>query len=500
MLDVISIVIKSWKWWNGCVAARREAGVPFGGPAGWDGGRGWNVILQASKDEQTLTRFRHHPLIEAQSGQNGMIKDRYWANAEHTIAYVPIGTVVKDGQSGRILFQFLEDKEQYVVANGGKGGAGNIHFKNAVNQYPDFALLGEPGQELSIMLELQMLGDVGLIGTPSVGKSSIINTCCATKAKTADYHFTTLEPNIGICERVSPSFSMVDIPGLVAGASSGKWLWNEFLRHILKARIFALIVDMDSYEAGFEKLTIVFDEIISYIRQRFVGSHDFGKEITEVILDLTSRDRHLILSCTVMMDGQEELLFEKAIHILANKYDMINDPEVAQELMRALIAHLHTHFVSVYWRTVSTDILHANSFIVSAATHHGIDEWTSALARLIESDTVEYVHLFDRVQVEEIKHDLITDVTERDLPMLLAEWYIEHSSSRIKVWEIRDPEICRLVNILPRWKDQAEHRFRNVMMKKRYLSDFEKVGMMHGDVMKIMSYYSGHDDKYIMYV
>ena len=161
-------------------------------------------------------------MILAQDGQDGMIKDRYGANAPDKVIVVPIGTIIKDIQSGMIIFQFTKDREEYTVAKGGKGGAGNIHFKNAVNQYPNFALLGEPGHTRELKLELQMLGDVGLIGTPSVGKSSLINTCCATKVKTADYHFTTLEPNIGICSNEQTTFSMVDIPGLVEGASSGK--------------------------------------------------------------------------------------------------------------------------------------------------------------------------------------------------------------------------------------------------------------------------------------
>lgn len=169
-----------------------------------------------------MIEFRQRSMILAQDGQDGMIKDRYGANAPDKVIVVPIGTIIKDIQSGMIIFQFTQDREEYTVAKGGKGGAGNIHFKTAVNQYPNFALLGEPGHTRELKLELQMLGDVGLIGTPSVGKSSLINTCCATKVKTADYHFTTLEPNIGICSSESTTFSMVDIPGLVEGASSGK--------------------------------------------------------------------------------------------------------------------------------------------------------------------------------------------------------------------------------------------------------------------------------------
>jgi Obg family GTPase CgtA len=500
MLDTTVVTIKSGKWGDGCVAARREAGVPFGGPAGWDGGKWGNVIFKASKDEQTLAWFRHHNKIEAQDGQDGMIKDMYGANADDKIVIVPIGTIVKNMESGHILFQFTKDQEKYIVAKGGKWGAGNIHFKNPINQYPTFALKGEPGQEFIIWLELQMLGDVGLIGTPSVGKSSIINTCCATKAKTAEYHFTTLQPNIGICDTEGTTFSMVDIPGVVEGASAGKWLGNEFLRHILKARIFALVVDMDSYEASFDKLTTVFDEIILYIHQRFVGSTEFGEPIESVTLELKGEDGYIILECIVQIDGKTELLFQKAIQIVANKYDMVNDKDISKEFVQALAAHIQSHFQTKRGRSVSTADLLKNTFVVSAATHEGISLWTQALARMIKDREIKHIFLFDTVATETITHERITDVTENELDKLIEYWYLDNSSSRAKVWEIRDPEICRLTNILPRWNEQAEYRYRNVMMKKKYLSDFEKVGMMHGDIMKIKSYYTGHDDRYIMYV
>lgn len=500
MLDIISITVTSGSGGDWCVAARREAGVPFGGPAGWDGGQGGDVIFKATVNEQTLTRFRHHNHIEAKSGQDGMIKDRYGANAPDMIVHVPVGTVVRDKKSGHIIFQLTTDREEKIIARGWKWWAGNIHFKNSVNQYPNFALLWEPGQSYELQIELQMLGDIWLIGMPSVGKSSLINTCCDTKAKTADYHFTTLEPNIGICGRVDPSFSMVDIPGLVAGASDGKGLWNQFLRHILKARIFALVVDMDSYEAGFSKLTTVFDEIIAYIQQRFVGSKDFGPEITQTKLDLTAVDGHIILTCSVTMDDQEEILFQKAIHIVANKYDMVNDLEIAQEFMQTITTYLSSHFQEKYWRSVSQKDLLDNSFVVSAATHHGIEHWISELAQVIKSQSIKNIHLFDTVQIQEIKHQRVTDITDSDFQYLMDEWYIDGSSSRSKVWQIRDPEICRLVNILPRSNEQAEHRFRNVMMKKKYLNEFAKHGVMHGDIMKIMSYYAGVEDRYIMYV
>ncbi len=500
MLDTIVITIKSGKWGDGCVAARREAGVPFWWPAGGDGGKWGDIIFKASKDEQTLAWFRHHNKIEALDGEDGMIKDMYGANADNKIIIVPIWTIVKDIQSGHILFQFIKDEQEYIVAKGGRWWAGNIHFKNAINQYPTFALMGEPGQEIQIWLELQMLGDVWLIGTPSVGKSSLINTCCATKAKTAEYHFTTLEPNIGICDKEWTTFSMVDIPGLVEGAANGKWLGNEFLRHVLKSRIFCLIVDMDQYEDSFHKLTTVFDEIILYIHQRFVGSTEFGEAIEHIDIILSSDEEYIILECMATIWGKQEVLFQKALQIIANKYDIINDTDIAQEFIKELCLHIQSHFQTKRWRVVSIEDLLHNTFITSAATHYGIKEWTRALAMMIKNREIKHIFLFDTVATQNIYHHKITDITNNELEKLIQEGYIDASSSRAKVWEIREPEMCRLTNILPRWNEQAEYRYRNVMMKKKYLSDFEKIWMMHGDIMKIKSYYSWYEDKYIMYV
>lgn len=258
---------------------------------------------------------------------------------------------------------------------------------------------------------------------------------------------------------------------------------------------------MDSYEAGFSKLTTVFDEIVSYIQQRFVGSTEFGDEITQVSMDLqVDENDTILLHCAVDLGGRCEVLFEKAIHILANKYDMVNDEDIAQEFIQSLASHLHTHFQTQRGWTVSTDILLKNSFIVSAATHRGIQEWTKELAQLIDKRALRYTYLFDTVKADTVRHEFITDVTDQEIGMLLEEGYIESSSSRAKVREIWEPEICRLVNILPWGNAQAEYWFRNVMLKKKYLAQLSKVGVLTGDVLKIKSYYSGVEDRYIMYV
>lgn len=510
MLDICAVVIQSWKWGDGAVAARREAGVPFGGPAGWDGGVWGSVIMQASKDEHTLSRYRYHTKLIAKNGEDGRIKDQYGADADDLTLLVPIGTLIKERQSGRILFQFTEDGQEYMVAKWGRWWAGNIHFANAVQQYPNFALYGEPGQKKEILLELQMLGDVWLVGTPSVGKSSLINSCCATRSKTAEYHFTTLEPTIGICDQVENSFSIVDIPGLIWWASEGKWLWNEFLRHVLKSKVFALVADMSRYEQSFWELTTVIDEILLYIRQRFVGSTEFGDTIEHIELvvnnEMTSLavghdHQYIVFSCLATSANRTWKIFDKAIQILANKYDMVSDEEISQEFIKALCAHLQHHLDDRRWLQRDVADILANSFVVSAATHYGIHSWISTVSTLVHTLPLKTMTLLDTVAVEEDDHRKVIDRTSQEIDFLAEEWYIDpRTSKRVKVREIYDDEITRLVFTLPRGNDQAEHRFRQVMMKQKHLTEFERLGIVHGDILKIRSCYDGQEDKYVMYV
>ncbi len=501
MLDTIKISVTSGKWGDGCVAARREAGAAFGWPAGGDGGSGGAIIFRGSSNEHTLSRFRHHTHIIAKEGEWGKIKDQYGSNADDLIVDVPLGTIIKDTRSGRIITQLLRHDELYTLAPGGKGGVGNIHFKNAVNQYPTFALYGEPGISQDITLELQMLGDIGLIGVPSVGKSSIINTCCHTKAKIAAYHFTTLEPNIGIHDGWEYSFTMIDIPGLIEWAADGKWLGNDFLRHILKAKIFALVSDISRYETSFGELTTVIGEILTYIRQRFVGSHEYGDEILSLDYSM-----HLTPQWSVMLRviaqsvHRTRVLFEKLLVIVANKYDMVNDPEIAQEYLKALVAHCVRYLHDTRWLSMSETNLLASSSIISAATHHGIDERCTAMGRMIHDNEVSHMALFDTVDQDKVFHTKISDVTETMRPWLIEQWYIDHvTSSRTKIWQIRDREICRLTNIIPRGNDQAEDWYWRVLTKQNHIKEFEKKGVLNGDVLQIMSYYPGTDDKFILY-
>lgn len=245
-VDQIRIEVKAGKGGDGSVAFRHEKFVPMGGPSGGDGGRGGDVILVADEGVRTLLDFRYRRHFKADSGQNGQIKGMYGRGAENTYIKVPTGTSVTNFETGAFLGDLVEDGQELVVAKGGRGGRGNIHFKTSRNTAPEIAENGEPGQELTLQLELKILADVGLVGFPSVGKSTLLSVATSAKPKIAAYHFTTLVPNLGMVQlNDGRDYVMADLPGLITGAAQGVGLGIQFLRHIERTRVILHLVDMD---------------------------------------------------------------------------------------------------------------------------------------------------------------------------------------------------------------------------------------------------------------
>lgn len=243
-VDRAKIYVKSGDGGNGAVAFRREKYVPRGGPDGGDGGDGGNVILQADQNMNTLMDFKYRVHYKAQRGQHGQCSNMHGRNGEDLIIRVPIGTVVMDAQSDAVIGDLTEDGQQLTVAYGGKGGKGNAHFTTSVRQTPRFAQEGEPGQEKWIILELKMIADVGIVGFPNAGKSTILSIMTAARPKIADYPFTTLSPNLGVAYAPDGrSFVLADIPGLIEGAHEGTGLGYEFLRHVERTRLLLHVVD-----------------------------------------------------------------------------------------------------------------------------------------------------------------------------------------------------------------------------------------------------------------
>ncbi len=233
---------------NGCMAFRREKFVPRGGPSGGDGGRGGDVIMEASEKHNTLVHFRFNPEYKAQRGRHGEGSNRTGAEGVDVVLKVPVGTLVYDEDTGELVHDFRDGNERLIVARGGRGGRGNQHFATPTHQAPREHELGRPGQERHLRLELKLLADVGLVGYPNVGKSTLISRISAARPKIADYPFTTLQPNLGVVALGElpnvVSYVVADIPGLIEGASEGAGLGTRFLRHVERTRLLAHLVDV----------------------------------------------------------------------------------------------------------------------------------------------------------------------------------------------------------------------------------------------------------------
>ena len=248
-IDRARIFVQSGKGGDGMSSFRREKFVPKGGPDGGDGGHGGNVVLVADRNVNTLVDFRFRRLFKAKPGGKGQGANCYGRNAEDLLITVPLGTIVKDEESGQIIADLSHDGQQAVVAKGGRGGWGNCHFRSSSNRTPTFAERGEPGEERWLRLELKVLADIGLLGYPSVGKSSILRKVSAAQPEVAAYHFTTLNPILGVVDLSDHrSFVMADIPGLIEGASEGVGLGHDFLRHIERTKILVHVLDVSGME------------------------------------------------------------------------------------------------------------------------------------------------------------------------------------------------------------------------------------------------------------
>jgi GTP-binding protein len=239
MLDKVELKIKAGDGGSGAVAFRREKFVPFGGPFGGDGGRGGDVIIKADANINTLRSYKYKKSFKAENGQNGMSKNKHGANGANLVLNVPPGTLVYEKQDDELLLisDLEQEGQQIVAARGGNGGYGNTHFATAVNQAPRIAQTGISGQIKTIVLELRLIADVGIIGYPNVGKSSLIAALSAAKPKIADFPFTTLEPVLGVVEVNNSSFVLAEIPGLIEGAHAGRGLGHSFLRHAMRTRL-----------------------------------------------------------------------------------------------------------------------------------------------------------------------------------------------------------------------------------------------------------------------
>ncbi|MBQ3931126.1 MAG: GTPase ObgE [Firmicutes bacterium] len=327
-VDKAQIYIKSGKGGNGAVSFRREPYVPQGGPDGGNGGRGGSVVFLADRNLRTLMDFRYKKKYVAENGEDGRGKQQYGKDAEDLIIKVPVGTLIKDVATGNVMADLKEDGQRFVAAKGGKGGKGNVQFKNSVRQAPNFAESGGFAVERNIELELKLIADVGLVGYPNVGKSTLLSVCTSAAPKIADYHFTTITPNLGVVNYYDKSFVMADIPGLIEGASEGLGLGLDFLKHIERTRMLIHVVDVSGSEG----------------RDPSQDFDNINKELR----------------------NYSEKLASKPMIVAANKIDMAEDEDVEK--------------FSNYVRSKGYEL-----YYISAPIHEGVDELIKAVAAKLET-------------------------------------------------------------------------------------------------------------------
>jgi GTP-binding protein len=268
LVDEAEITVTAGNGGNGCIGFRREKFIPLGGPDGGDGGDGGDVWLQADENLNTLVDFRHQKQFRAQRGENGMGQQRYGKAGDDTTVVVPVGTVVINVDTDEVIGDLTTHGERLLVAKGGKGGLGNMHFKSSINRSPRRATPGSEGEQRLLKLELKLLADVGLLGFPNAGKSTFIRAVSAATPKVADYPFTTLYPNLGVVSvEVGRSFVIADIPGLIEGAADGAGLGSLFLRHVQRTRLLLHLVDMAPFDEGIspaQQVRAIEDELRRY--------------------------------------------------------------------------------------------------------------------------------------------------------------------------------------------------------------------------------------------
>ncbi|HGD3105970.1 TPA: GTPase ObgE [Streptococcus agalactiae] len=349
-LDTAKISVKAGRGGDGMVAFRREKYVPNGGPWGGDGGKGGSVIFKVNEGLRTLMDFRYNRNFKAKAGEKGMTKGMHGRGAEDLIVSLPPGTTVRDATTGKVITDLVEHDQEFVVARGGRGGRGNIRFATPRNPAPEIAENGEPGEERELQLELKILADVGLVGFPSVGKSTLLSVVSAAKPKIGAYHFTTIVPNLGMVRTKSgDSFAMADLPGLIEGASQGVGLGTQFLRHIERTRVILHVIDMSASEGRDP-----YDDYVS-----------INNELETYNLRLMERPQIIVANKMDMPDSEENLAAFK--EKLSANYDEFDDMPMI--------------------------------FPISSLAHQGLENLMDATAELL-ANTEEFL-LYDETDMQE---------------------------------------------------------------------------------------------------
>ncbi|HDZ0229894.1 TPA: GTPase ObgE [Staphylococcus aureus] len=363
-VDQVKISLKAGDGGNGITAYRREKYVPFGGPAGGDGGKGASVVFEVDEGLRTLLDFRYQRHFKASKGENGQSSNMHGKNAEDLVLKVPPGTIIKNVETDEVLADLVEDGQRAVVAKGGRGGRGNSRFATPRNPAPDFSEKGEPGKELDVSLELKLLADVGLVGFPSVGKSTLLSIVSKAKPKIGAYHFTTIKPNLGVVSTPDQrSFVMADLPGLIEGASDGVGLGHQFLRHVERTKVIVHMIDMSGSEGRepIEDYKVINQELAAY-EQRLeerpqivvANKMDLPESQDNLILfkEEIGEDVPVIPVSTITRDNIDQLLYA-----IADKLEEYKDVDftVEEEESVGINRVLYKHTPSQDKFTISRD-------------------------------------------------------------------------------------------------------------------------------------------------
>jgi GTP-binding protein len=344
-IDRVKIHVKAGDGGNGVTAFRREKFVPRGGPSGGDGGRGGDVWLESDEGLNTLLHLRYNPEHRAERGRHGEGSNRHGKDGADITVKVPVGTQVFDAETNELLFDFTEPNQRFLAAKGGKGGWGNQHFATPTRRAPKFHYTGRPGEERELQLELKLIADVGLVGFPNAGKSTLISVISAAKPKIADYPFTTLEPNLGVVDLGDfKTFVVADIPGLIEGASEGAGLGHRFLRHVERTKLILHLVDVSS-----------------------LSGRDPVEDYEIINRELANYDKNLA---------------ERPQMVVATKLDALDEPERLENL-RARVAQDGREF-----------------FEISAVANRGTKELVAAVAKKLEEIKETEIDLNDRPEFE----------------------------------------------------------------------------------------------------
>lgn len=493
--DRVKVKVMAWDGGNGCTSWRKEKYIAYGWPDGWDGWKWWDIFFEADEWLSSLIDLHYRKQIKSWRWEHGRWSDQYWENADDVIVKVPVGTIIKDINSWEILWTLLKHWEKIVVARGGRWWWGNIHFKNSVKQYPDFSMYWEPGEEREIEAELQLIWDVTLIWFPSVGKSSIINTLSNSRAKVAEYSFTTLVPNLWVVKHKNKDFVLVDVPWLIEWSWNGRWLWNEFLRHILKSKIWTFVLDVDRYEDSFKELKTLKNELETFVKIKVKEEFNFD-EGSNIKFSYEKYTRWLIMK--VYLD--DKLLFSKFILFVLNKVDLAQDKEILDEFMKELVKNVNLIFLNDK-ESISSDSI----FQVFAGNKNLFEDYLNLVVDLLDiklnQDTILDDYLQPKwgyIKQEKKIEPYVKDITDIEMDFLIENWYLEEEKAEnLRVFEVWNKKLAYYSYILPWGNKEAEMLFFDVMKWEWISKWLEQNWVMIWDILKIKSPYSWKEDRYI---